>query len=82
MTTYYLQEGLRPLPPRTERNTHSDEPGVFLDDTLHSFNKKENTLLDTFEADTWLQAREQVDGWAYRPDPVADEAERRAQRYG
>ena len=82
MPTYYLQEGLRPIAPKEERNTWSNTPGVFLDDTLHTFNKVENTLLDTFEADDWLQAREQINDWAYRPDPAADEAERTAQRYG
>ena len=64
MTTYYLQEGLRPIAPKEERNTWSNTPGVFLDDKLHTFNKVENILLDTFEADSWLQAREQVDGWS------------------
>ena len=82
MPTFYLQEGLRPINRGEERRTHNNVPGVFLDDTLHTFNKVENILLDTFEADSWLQAREQIADWAYRPDPIADEAERRAQRYG
>ena len=65
MPTYYLQEGLRPIAPKEERNTWSNTPDVFLDDKLHTFNKVENTLLDTFEADSWLQAREQIADWAY-----------------
>ena len=65
MTTYYLQEGLRPTPPKEERNTWSNQTGVFLDDKLHTFNKVENTLLDTFEAPSWLEAREQIAEWAY-----------------
>jgi len=60
MNQYFLQFGLRPIPPKTDRNTFSNEPGLFLDDTIHTFNKTENQLVDTFEADTWLQAREQV----------------------
>lgn len=61
MSSYYLQFGLRPLAPKEERRTHSDEPGIFLDDTLYTFNKVTNQLVDTIEADTWIQAREQVD---------------------
>jgi hypothetical protein len=65
MPTFYLQEGLRPLPPKEERRTHNNESGVFLDDRLHTFDKKENTLLDTFEAENWIEAREQINDWAY-----------------
>ena len=65
MTTYYLQEGLRPIAPKEERNTWSNTPGVFLDDKIHTFNKVENTFLDTFEASNWLGAREQIADWAY-----------------
>ena len=62
---YYLQEGLRPINRGEERRTHNNVSGVFLDDTLHTFNKVENILLDTFEASNWLEAREQIADWAY-----------------
>ena len=65
MPKFYLQEGLRPINCGEERRTHNNVSGVFLDDTLHTFNKVENILLDTFEADSWLQAREQINDWAY-----------------
>ena len=72
MPTFYLQEGLRPLSGSSrsgaERNTHNNEPGVFLDDRLH----KGNVQLDTYEAEDWIHAREQIADWAYPsyyPDP-------------
>ena len=65
MPTYYLQEGLKEVPPHTERNTWSNKPSVFLDDHLHTVNKVEAALLDTFEATSWLHAREQINDWAY-----------------
>ena len=65
MPKFYLQEGLRPINRGEERRTHNNVSGVFLDDTLHTFNKVENILLDTFEASNWLEAREQIADWAY-----------------
>ena len=63
MVTFYLQEGLRPLEPKIERNTHSNEPGVFLDDRLH----KGNELINTLTAPSWLDARAQLsDSFLYR----------------
>ena len=67
MPTFYLQEGLRPLYGSSrsgaERNTHNNEPGVFLDDRLH----KGNTLINTLTAETWLKARDQLsDSFLYR----------------
>ena len=67
MPKFYLQEGLRPLSGSSrsgaERNTHNNEPGVFLDDRLH----KGNTWINTLTAETWLEARDQLsDSFLYR----------------